>query len=112
MNRSIDRLKIIFLGLFALGAAGIWAYQIFYVMPAKKCESREGWWDNRSRQCGQVLYIPSITGRPAGVSRREWSEKQAALANAREAEGYAQAPRESAQGVPVKPVQGQAPARP
>ncbi|MFZ5671171.1 MAG: hypothetical protein ACOY4K_16910 [Pseudomonadota bacterium] len=89
MNRTIDRLKLIFLGLFALGAAGIWAYQIFYVVPARKCESHGGWWDGRTRLCGAVIYIPSITGRPAGVSRREWSEQQAARRNQAEAEGRA-----------------------
>lgn len=87
MNRTIDRLKLVFLGLFALGGAGIWAYQIFYVVPAKKCETHGGWWDGRTRACGQVVYIPSITGRPAGVSRREWSEQQAARQVQREAEG-------------------------
>lgn len=88
MNPTIDRLKLIFLGIFAIGCAGVWAYQIFWAMPAKKCEANGQWWDGATRVCAQPLTISSITGRPAGMSRKEWSEKQAALAAQRESEGY------------------------
>lgn len=88
MNPTINRLKILFLVLFAVGAAAIGAYQIFYVLPAQKCDDRKGWFDLKSRECGMVLYIPSITGRPAGMSRKEWSEQQAAREAQREREGY------------------------
>lgn len=88
MNPTIDRLKLIFLGIFAVMCAGVWAYQIFYVWPAKRCDAESGWWDRSTRICAQPLAISSITGRPIGMSRKEWSEKQAARLNQREAEGY------------------------
>lgn len=88
MNRTIDRLKLIFLGIFALGCAGVWAYQILYVMPAKKCDAQGQWWDGATRTCARPIYIPSLTGRPEGMSRKEWSEKQAAAKIQREQEGY------------------------
>ena len=88
MNPTIDRLKLIFLGVFAVMCAGLWAYQIFYVWPAKRCDADGMWWDRATRICAQPIYIPSLTGRPAGMSRKEWSEKQAARQNERDAEGY------------------------
>jgi len=78
MNRTIDRLKLVFLGLFALGAVGVWAYQLMWVRPAKQCEAQQSWWDASTRTCATPIYIPDITGRPEGMSRREWSELQAA----------------------------------
>lgn len=33
MNRTIDRLKLIFLGLFAILSAGALAYHVFWVWP-------------------------------------------------------------------------------
>jgi hypothetical protein len=88
MNLTITRLKLFFLVLFALGTMGIWAYQIFYVWPAQKCDDRGAWWDRKGRTCATPLYIPSLTGRPAGMSRKEWSEKQAARQIQRDREGY------------------------
>ncbi|MDO9224302.1 MAG: hypothetical protein Q7U20_11405 [Caulobacter sp.] len=88
MNPTINRLKILFLILFAIGAVAIWGYQIFYVMPAQKCDDRQGWWDRKGRICAAPIFIPSITGRPAGMSRKAWSEKQAARQAQRDREGY------------------------
>lgn len=88
MNPTINRLKILFLVLFAFGAVAIWGYQVFYVWPAQKCDNRGGWWDRKGRICASPIYIPSITGRPAGMSRKAWSEKQAARQIQRDQEGY------------------------
>lgn len=88
MNTTISRLKLIFLALFAVGCAVIWTYQIFVVMPARQCDEQQRWWDPKHRVCATPLYIPSITGRPAGMSRKEWSEQQAARQAEREREGY------------------------
>ena len=84
MNRTIDRLKIIFLGVFAVGVVAIWSYQIFWVWPAKQCEQQHRWWDGATRTCATPLYIPDLTGRPAGVSREEWSKRQAKAQELRE----------------------------
>lgn len=92
MNSTIDRLKLIFIGVFLISGIGLWAFQILYVMPAKKCEAAGQWWDRDRRICAQPIYIPDITGRPEGVSRREWSEKKAAEANQREQMAYPEAP--------------------
>lgn len=78
MNRTIDKLKLIFLGIFLLGAIASWGYQVFYAWPARKCEANGAWWDASTRICATPIYIPNITGRPEGMSRKEWSEKKAA----------------------------------
>ena len=88
MNLTINRLKLVFLALFAVGTVGIWAYQIFYVFPAQKCDDRGGWWDRKGRLCATPIYIPGITGRPKGVSRKAWSEIQAARQAQRDREAY------------------------
>lgn len=92
MNPTIDRLKLIFLGVFAVACVALWAYQILYVWPAKKCEAGGQWWDRDRRVCAQPIYIPDITGRPAGVSRKAWSEQKAAEENQRDHLGYPAAP--------------------
>jgi hypothetical protein len=109
MNPTIDRLKLIFLGIFVLGCAGVWAYQIFWAMPAKRCEANGQWWDGSTRTCAQPMLITSITGRPAGMSRREWAEKQAAQATQREREGY---PAAATAPAPAAPAVKPAPAAP
>ncbi len=105
MNPTIDRLKLVFLGIFAVACVGIWAYQIIYVWPAKRCDAQSMWWDKATRICAQPIYVPSLTGRPAGMSREEWSTRQAALKNARDAEGY---PAEPGTAFP-EPVTAKAP---
>lgn len=100
MNVTINRLKIVFLIIFAVGCVGLWGYQIFWVWPAQHCDDNKGWWDPKTRICATPIYIPDITGRPAGMSRKEWSEKQAAKQIQRDAEGY---PTEGAQA-PAQPA--------
>ncbi len=77
MNRTIDKLKLLFLGIFLLGAIGSWAYQVFWIWPSRECEANGAWWDPGTRICATPIYIPNVTGRPEGVSRREWSEMKA-----------------------------------
>lgn len=117
MNPTINRLKILFLILFAIGAVAIWGYQIFYVWPAQKCDDHKGWWDPKTRICAAPLYIPSMTGRPAGMSRREWSERQAAREAQREREGYpagdaTAAPPPPPKAAPAAPAAAPAPTTP
>ena len=78
MNPTIDRLKLIFLGIFVVLAAASWGYQILWVWPARQCEAKGAWWDPQTRICAAPIYIPDVTGRPEGVTRKEWSEKKAA----------------------------------
>ena len=78
MNPTIDKLKLLFLGVFFLGAVASWGYQVFWVWPKRNCEAEGAWWDPDTRTCAHPIYIPDITGRPKGMSRKEWSEKKAA----------------------------------
>ena len=61
MNKTIDRVRIMFLVVFAVACAGVWAYQALYVWPAKKCEQRGRWWSNKYRDCARVIYLPDYT---------------------------------------------------
>ena len=128
MNNTITRLKYIFLGLFVLAAAASAAYQIFWVKPAKQCEATGAWWDPRTRICATPLYIPNLTGRPEGMSRKDWSLQQAAKVQADEYNAKVEEARElralgekvnaeraaaaKAAGLPPPTVPGKAPAEP
>ena len=69
MDRLLNRLKIFFLVLFGVGAAGIGAYQWFWVRPAKACAAQEAWWHDGSRTCAHPVFLSDITGRPVGTKR-------------------------------------------
>lgn len=104
MTNTITRLKWIFLGIFAFGVVAIWGYQIFYVWPAKRCEQQHRWWDGATRTCATPLYIPALTGRPAGVSREEWSKRQAAAQQQRDRLGDRAVADQAAPEADVKPA--------
>ena len=83
MNRTIDRLKLIFLGLFAILSAGAFVYHVGWVWPGKKCEEAGDWWDWRSRTCARPVLISDITGRPlVDKASREAAKADAAKARA------------------------------
>jgi len=63
MNRTIDRLKLIFLVIFAICCVGAWTYQALYVWPRNKCEKMGDWWDWHDRVCAVPMPIWSFTGR-------------------------------------------------
>ena len=67
MDKLINRLRIVFLVLFALGAGASWGYQLLWAKPRKECESRGHWWSNRKRVCAYPIDITQITGRPIGA---------------------------------------------
>ena len=64
MSKTIDRLKLIFLGVFVIATAGVWAYQVFYVQPKKKCEAEGAWWGGGWRQCRRAVSIAPYDGPP------------------------------------------------
>ena len=78
MNRflTMRRLSILFGGVFIVLVLGAVAFQRFYVAPADACEATGRWWYAEGRECVQPIYLPDITGRPAGVSRAEASDQQ------------------------------------
>ncbi|WP_309644776.1 hypothetical protein [Phenylobacterium sp.] len=63
MNRTIDRLKLIFLGVFVVLSAGASIYHVGWVWPAERCEASGDWWDWRTRTCAHPIPISDITGR-------------------------------------------------
>jgi hypothetical protein len=75
MNRflTFPRLSMIFIGVFGVVLAGIFVLQAVWVSPGERCEARGDWYDIESRTCATPIYLPDITGRPAGVSRAEAS---------------------------------------
>lgn len=73
---TMRRLTLLFGGIFAILVAGAFAFQRFYVEPAEACEQSGRWWYEEGRECVQPIYLPNITGRPAGVTRAEASDQQ------------------------------------
>ncbi len=70
---SIKRLSFMFFGLFAVLVAGAMTFQAFWLNPGKRCEAQGNWYDVETRICATPIYVPNITGRPAGMSRAEAS---------------------------------------
>jgi hypothetical protein len=66
MNRTIDRLKLIFLVIFAVCCVIIWSYQAIYVWPRNRCEAKGDWWDPQDRICAVPVPISIFTHRLPG----------------------------------------------
>lgn len=66
MNRLINRLKIYFVVVFAVLTAAVWAAQLIWVLPGKRCEAKGMWWDWRTRICALPVPLHMLTGRQAG----------------------------------------------
>lgn len=63
MNPVIDRLKLIFLGLFFAINVVLLVWQAGWVWPRERCEKAHKWWDGSQRTCAQPVLISDITGR-------------------------------------------------
>ena len=64
MNPNIERLKLIFIGLFVVAAISVGVWQVWWVMPAQKCEKEQRkWWDSAERVCATPVLVSDITGR-------------------------------------------------
>ena len=63
MNPTIERLKLIFLGIFAIANVGILVWQLGWAWPAQRCGEAKKWWDGSQRVCAQPVLISDITGR-------------------------------------------------
>lgn len=83
ITRSIDRLKLIFLGAFALITTTVLVVHFVWVWPGKECEAARKWWDWRTRTCAQPLLISDITGRMITDDKAR-DEAKAAIGRARE----------------------------
>ena len=78
MNPNIERIKLIFIGVFALLVATVIVYQVGWAMPRKKCEDAHRWWDSGQRVCAMPVLITTITRRPAADKAAE-AEAAAAM---------------------------------
>lgn len=70
---TFPRLAMLFGAAFAVVLAGIFVLQTYWVNPGARCEAKGSWYDIESRTCATPIYIPDITGRPAGVTRADAS---------------------------------------
>jgi hypothetical protein len=60
----MKRLSILFLSIFAVLLAGMFAYERLVVAPGDRCEAGGKWWDPETKVCAQPISIAEITGRP------------------------------------------------
>jgi hypothetical protein len=67
MNRTFNRLKIIFVGLFLISCVGVFAYHSMWVWPKARCEARGGAWAGKWMKCGTIYSIETLTRRPLNV---------------------------------------------
>lgn len=63
MNRTIDRLKLIFLGIFAVANVGIAVWELGWALPEQHCLEAHKWWDPYQRVCATPVLTSDITGR-------------------------------------------------
>jgi hypothetical protein len=69
MNATIDRIKLIFLGLFVLACGAIFAYHALFVWPKERCEAHGDWWDDQDRVCAVPMPIWTFTHRMPGAAK-------------------------------------------
>ena len=63
MNPTIERLKLIFLGIFAVANAAILVWTLGWAMPQQRCMEAHNWWDWQDRVCAQPVLTSDLTGR-------------------------------------------------
>ena len=63
MNTNVERLMLIFLGVFVLSIGGVATYWFGWEVPKRQCESAHKWWDGGQRVCATPVLISDITGR-------------------------------------------------
>lgn len=61
---TMKRLSVLFLSIFAVLMAGMFAYERLVVAPGDRCEAGGKWWDPETQICAQPISIAEITGRP------------------------------------------------
>ena len=77
MNRFLTtrRLALLFFALFGVLVGGMMLFDRFWLGPQTACEREGRWWYAEERRCLTPIYLPDITGRPAGVSREAASDQ-------------------------------------
>ncbi|HEY0649813.1 hypothetical protein [Phenylobacterium sp.] len=93
MNANIERLKLIFIGLFVVAAIGVGIWQFWWVMPAQKCEKEQKkWWDPVERVCATPVLVSDITGRVI-TDEKALAEAKKAIGRTAVPKGPAPAPK-------------------
>ena len=64
MQKTLGRLRLFFLGVFALATAAIWTYQLGWVAPRQRCEAAHRWWAAKYRECAVPVSTSVFTHRP------------------------------------------------
>ena len=77
MNPNIERLKLIFIAIFAVLVTAALVWQVVWIIPQKRCESDHKWWDPSQRVCAQPVLISDITGRTIQDKQAEAQAKAA-----------------------------------
>ncbi len=70
---TMKRLSILFLSIFAVLLAGMFAYERLVVAPGDRCEAGGGWWDPEGGQCAKPVSIAEQIELLEGLSRAEAS---------------------------------------
>jgi hypothetical protein len=63
MNKTINRLKWMFITAFAFSCVAVALHQVYYVIPRDRCETAGHWWDPKTRICGVPITLSTLTGR-------------------------------------------------
>jgi len=63
MYAPFERLKVIFLALFAVLTVAMMIWQVGWIWPRQNCEKARKWWDDSERVCAQPILVSDITGR-------------------------------------------------
>ncbi|WP_430423353.1 hypothetical protein [Phenylobacterium sp.] len=63
MNPNIERLKLIFIAIFAVAIVGVGVWQVGWIIPQKNCEKAKKWWDGSQRVCATPILVSDVTGR-------------------------------------------------
>ncbi|HEY3949148.1 hypothetical protein [Phenylobacterium sp.] len=63
MNKTIERTKLIFIGIFAVANVAILVWTLGWARPQERCEEAHKWWDGSSRVCAQPILTSDVTGR-------------------------------------------------
>lgn len=64
MNSTITRVMWGFVAAFFVAVAAVFAYQVIWVWPEKRCLAQHHWWDGDKRICATPIDLKTFTRRP------------------------------------------------
>jgi hypothetical protein len=103
MNPNIERLKLIFLGVFVALAVAVIVWQVGWIAPGKRCGEAHKWWDPGERVCAQPVLISDITGRVI-TDEKALAEAKKAVGRPLSSSGEGDSARPSGVGSPTRPA--------